>query len=191
MNLPEFMREFSRLEHHFRLNDDDRNDIKKDWFKALSHHHVDVFSNAVDTVMREATDTFWPALGKITAVIRARMSKYEQTRRECPTCNGTTWITALPWISNGHLYEGMQRCPDCGVPPPAYTPPSNRQELTATEYAHYLQGDFPHPEIPIARSQSVVKQALDMIRTVKTMKPLAQDVSIEKALASREPGEEG
>ena len=196
MTINEFNREFSRLERHFRINDDDRPAILKDWFKAVSHYHVEALSHGVDQVIREATDTFWPALGKLTNAIRQRMSKFEQTRRDCPTCHGNTWIETMPWLSNGRLYEGFQRCPDCGVPPPTYTPPANRVELTATMYAQYLQGTYEHLEIPVARTHPVVKQALDAIRQVNSMKPIqraniAQAFNNSATIPSREPGEDG
>lgn len=189
MTINEFNREFGRLETHFRM-DGERKDIIRDWFKALSHYHVDAFSSAIDKVIQEATDTFWPALGKITNAIRARISKYETTRRECHTCGGNTWIAVQPWKSNGILYEGFQRCPDCGVPPPPYTPPQFREELTATEYAQYLSGTFPHPEIHVARTHPVVAQALAALRPMPSMKPIAQAVVVEDVFVS-EPGEEG
>lgn len=190
MTINEFNRELGRLETHFRLNDEDRPGIVRDWFKALAHYHVDALSRACDQVIQEATDTFWPALGRITGAIRSRMSKYEQTRRACPTCNGNTWIEVMPWKSNGLLYEGFQRCPDCGVPPPDYTAPPYRQELTATEYAQYLRGEFPHLPIMVAKTHPVVAEALNTIRSISPMKPIAQSVSVE-GVFTREAGEEG
>ena len=188
MTINEFHREFGRLEKHFRINEDDRSDLTRDWFKALSHYHVDALANAVDHVIQEATDTFWPALGRITSAIRSRMSKYEQSRRECATCGGNTWIPVQPWKSNALLYEGFQRCPDCGVPPPQYNPPPYREELNATEYAQYLRGEFPQPEIHIARTHPLVKQALNILRPAAPMKPIAQDVVIEDVFTAGEEG---
>lgn len=188
MTLNEFHREFGRLEKHFRLDDDNRKTVISDWFKALSHYHVDAFSTAIDDVLMDAIDTFWPALGKITSAIKSRAARYEMLKRECPTCGGTTWIEAQPWKSNGFIYEGFQRCPDCGTPPPNYTMPPYREPLTATEFAQWLGGTFRGPEIPIARSHPVVAQALKAIRPMETMKPIQ---SVDVAQALREPGEDG
>lgn len=189
MTINEFNREFDRLEKHFRVNQDDRAQILKDWFKALSHYHVDAVSTAIDDVIQSATDTFWPALGKITGAIKSKLARYEQTRRACPKCNGNTWVEAMPWKSNGIVYEGFTRCSECGVPPPNYTPPPYREELTATEYAQYLHGTLPQPEIPIARTHPLVAQALRAIRPMGSQKPIAQDVNVAKVFS--EPGEGG
>ena len=189
MNVQEFDAAFARLEHHFRIDPDDRATIFKDWFAQLAHYHIDAVSNAVDEVIRDATDTFWPALGKITNAIKSKLTRYEHVRRECLTCHGNLWIEGMPWKSNGMVYTGYQRCPDCGVPPPNYTPPPYREPLTATEYAQWLAGTLPQPEMPVSRSHPIVKQALDIIRKQASMKPIAQSVNVEKAIS--EPGELG
>ncbi|NDE99636.1 MAG: hypothetical protein EB034_15375 [Verrucomicrobia bacterium] len=188
MTINEFHREFGRLQKHFRINEDDHDEIVRDWFKALSHYHVDVLSNAIDQVIQDATDTFWPALGKITNAIRSRMSKYEQARNECATCHGNTWILSAPFWSNGLLYDANYvRCPDCGVPPPAYNEPPYRTPLTATEYAQYISGQLPQREIYIAKTHPVVAQALKAIRPMASMKPIAQEVSAQDVFEGEEP----
>lgn len=190
MTINEFHREFGRLEKHFRLEEDNRKQVTTDWFKALSHYHVDAFSTAVDEVIEQATDTFWPALGKITTAIRSRMSRHERTRQQCATCHGTMWIDVMPeFDGEGRLYERMARCPDCGVPAPSYTPNrSAMRPLTATEYAQYIAGELPQLRIECVKPSSVVKQALDAIRKTATMKPIQQ---VDMTTAVREPGEEG
>lgn len=193
MNLNEFHREFGRLEKHFRLDDDNRKTVISDWFKNLAHYHVDAFSTAVDDVLTDATDTFWPALGKITGAIKARTARYDVLKRECATCGGTTWIDAQPMKSNGIVYTYFQRCPDCGTPPPSYAP--NRfgsEPLTATEYAYWMQGTLQGPEMYISRTHPLVAQALKIIRPMAAMQPI-QSVDVVKALAPEisEPGEEG
>lgn len=190
MTINEFHREFGRLENHFRM-EGDKKEITREWFKALSHFHVDALSHAVDKVIQEAQDTFWPALGKITSAIRARIMRYEHTRNTCATCHGNTWIQAQPEKVFGMIYARHQRCPDCGVPPPDYNP--NRygcEPLTALEYQQHISGTFQNPEIYISKSNPLAAQALKAIKPIPAAKPIAQDVDVQDVFIS-EPGEQG
>lgn len=48
------------------------------------------------------------------------------------------------------IYEGVCiRCPDCGIPAPVYTPPSNRHGLSASEYAEWKRGDHVKQYMPV------------------------------------------
>lgn len=139
MNAADFDAQFSRLTAHFHLPADaSRETLAMDWFRALEHHHIDALDAAITELTRTATDRYWPALGKITELIRARQGRYDRAHGKCDTCHGATWIPAQAWKSNGMIYDGLQRCPDCGIPAPQDINRRGARELTATEaQAHY------------------------------------------------------
>lgn len=186
MTINEFNVEFARLEAHFRINQDDRAIILKDWFRALSTFPIDALSAAVDEVIQHATDTFWPALGIVVERIRARVAtRSSNARVKCATCNDSSWIEAWPWWSNGHVYSGFQRCPDCGVPEPSYANHQYRTPLTANEYALWKSGQLQQPEVPVQRGHQSVKRSSDTWERFQA--PAFETLKIR----SREPGEEG
>jgi hypothetical protein len=49
----------------------------------------------------------------------------------------------------GHVYEFMSRCPDCGVPPPqGGTSTFGLTALSKAEYHQLKAGDWVHPAMP-------------------------------------------
>lgn len=186
MTSSEFDAHFARLENHFKMSADMNRDLEyEEWARSIRHFHVDAFDDAVTKVIREAEDIFWPPMNAVIEAIRSRIVTREHVSHKCPTCNGATWIEGLPWKSNGHVYTGYARCPDCGVPPPNYKPHEFRDELTATEYAQYLQGELHSPPIPIAR---VGGRAPKTTHTWEKFKAPSFE-SLKKQ--TRDPGEEG
>ena len=164
MNAAEFDRQFSRLTDHFHLpTDRSRETIAVDWFAAVQHYHVDALERGVTDLIRTHEETFWPPLSKLLGAIRAKLAGYDKTRDECPTCNGATWIETAPWKSNGRIYTGFQRCPDCGVPAPNYKPEGQRHELTASEYQAWRDGTFQEPAMPLSKANHAALEALQHI----------------------------
>jgi len=147
----EFDTQFNRLTNHFHLpNDADRDQVALDWLKAVEHYHVDALERGVTDLIRNATDRFWPPLGKLLEAIRGRMAGMEKTPGKCATCHGSTWIEAWPMKSrDGRVYEFMSRCPDCGVPAPTM---NNRHDhlmpLSQAEYQQFKAGEWNHPPMP-------------------------------------------
>lgn len=164
MNSSEFDEQFNRLTDHFHLpGDSSRDTIAVDWFRAVQHYHVDALDRGVTELIRHAKDRFWPALGKLTDAIKSRMAGVDRTRGQCLTCHGTTWIEAQPWKSNGRIYTGFQRCPDCGVPAPEYRGVGQRDELTVTECQQWRDGTFQAPAMHLAAANSLAADALRFI----------------------------
>lgn len=146
MTPAEFSRQWKRLKAAFRLAADlDPKEAEREWFRALEHYHIDAVDIGVTKIIREAEDTFWPALGVLVQAIRDRIASIGKVKAPCATCYGSTWIDALPfWANGGLLYENvLQRCPDCGVPKPLVDE-SGRTPLTAVEYAQWRRGELPH-----------------------------------------------
>lgn len=161
MNLAEFDKEFSRLTDHFHMpSDSSRDTIAVDWFTALQHYHIDAMERGVTELIRTAPDRFWPPLSRLLGAIKSKLAGYDKTRDKCATCHGSTWIEAAPWKSNGWVYTGFQRCPDCGVPAPPYKPYGQREELTAAEYQAWKAGTFEEPPMPVSKSNSAALEAL-------------------------------
>lgn len=150
MTLPEFDTQFSRLAGHFHMpTDASRETLAVDWFKAVQHYHVDALDYAITELIRTSEERFWPALGKVLKLIQTRFDKYARTNGKCATCHGSTWIESAPFKSNGMIYENVVvRCPDCGIPAPQYSAPSNREPLTSREYAEWKIGDAPRQYMP-------------------------------------------
>lgn len=160
MNPAEFDDQFNRLTAHFHLPpDESRETLALDWLKALEHHHIDAFEHAVTELTKTATDRYWPALGKINEIIAGRRSRYDRTPGKCATCHGSTWIEAQPWKSNGIIYDGNQRCPDCGIPAPQSHDHKRVHGLTPSEFHDHHAGrsrqnlmppglEAKHPEKP-------------------------------------------
>lgn len=163
MNAADFDDQFNRLTAHFHMAADaNRATVSMDWYQAVQHYHVDALERGVTDVIRNATDRFWPPLGKLLEAIRGRMAGVEKTRNTCATCHGSTWIESRPWKSNHRIYEGFQRCPDCGVPAPVHHVGDHREELTATEYAQWMRREFVEPEMYVARSKHVIGKSHGM-----------------------------
>jgi hypothetical protein len=149
MSAAEFDTQFGRLAAHFHLPaDGTRDTLALDWLKALQHYHVDALDHAIDELIRTSEDRYWPALGKVIVLIKSRIDRYDRQHGKCGTCHGSTWIEAQPWKSNGIVYEGMQRCPDCGVPAPKMDEHKVSQTISRVEYAEYKAGRYGRELMP-------------------------------------------
>ena len=151
MNAAQFDEQFNRLKSHFHLGGDlDKGALGVEWFQAVEHYHIDALDHAVTMLIRGATDRFWPALGKLLEIIRGRIAGMDKTHDHCATCHGSTWVEAWPMRSReGHVYEFMSRCPDCGVPAPqGGTSTFGLTALSKSEYHLYKSGDWVHPPMP-------------------------------------------
>ncbi|MEY4387198.1 MAG: hypothetical protein RLY20_2481 [Verrucomicrobiota bacterium] len=140
MNAADFDAQFDRLTGHFHLPaESKRETVALDWFKAVEHYEIAALDRAVTELIRASQDRFWPALGKVLGLLQSKVDRYDRGGK-CATCHGSSWIESAPFKSNGMIYEGVcLRCPDCGVPPPAYNTPNNRSSLTAAEYREWSQ----------------------------------------------------
>jgi hypothetical protein len=150
MTPAEFDVQFNRLTAHFHLPADaSRETLVLDWLKAVEHFHVEALERAVTELIRTEQDRFWPALGKLLALIHSRMGRYDRTHGRCQTCHGATWLEAWPVVWDGRLYEMFARCPDCGVPAPEMKKPHpGARAATKEEYANWRSGEFARDTMP-------------------------------------------
>lgn len=111
-----------------------------EWTKVLGHFEAAQLIAGVDWVIQHRTDRWWPTVGEVLSAVRAAVGPKPETSHRCRACEGTGWVEAVPFTTMGHLYEGMRRCPDCGIPEPSYaTPRGSRVPMTATEHREWLQ----------------------------------------------------
>lgn len=167
MTQREFDRQFTRLCDHFHLADESKKTIAVDWFDALRHYHMDAVDAGITRVIGDATDTFWPALGKLKQAIQSRIAGMAKVKADCATCQGSSWVEAMPWKAHGRVYTGFQRCPDCGVPEPIFTPESLRTPLTAAEYQAWRNRELPEPAVPLQPSNRSALEALRALRSTR------------------------
>lgn len=122
----------------YRLPDDVPG-MLAEWHDALGRYDLERVAAAVTRMIRTRTSSFWPTLADVLEAVRAEGAG-EAPARGCQTCQGTTWIEAPPYRANGGLvYEGVRRCPDCGVPPPRQDGPSRQTPLGASEYRTWAE----------------------------------------------------
>lgn len=149
MTNAEFDRQFVRLSIHFHLPQDERDTIQADWFAAMKHFHVEAFDHAVTELVRTATERYWPALGRVMEIIKARIGRYDRTPGECLTCGGSGWVEASAFKSNGLIYSNaLMRCQHCGIPAPAAETHSRRSVLTDIEAHEHAQGRYGRDQMP-------------------------------------------
>lgn len=141
--------EFDRFKAQgFRLSADAvEAEVFAEFFRALSHYAVEAVHEAVSETIHAAKDQWWPAVGVISEKIRARLAGLPRTRAECETCKGSTWVQVAPMKALGCVYEGVVRCPDCGVPAPTL-PERHLEPLSAVEYQQWMSGEHPQQTAP-------------------------------------------
>ena len=170
----DFDTQFNRLTAHFHLPvDANRETLALDWLRSLEHYHVDALEHAVTVLIRTEQDRYWPALGKVLALVQARIDRYDKAPGKCGTCAGSTWIESWPMKTHdGRVYEYLQRCPDCGVPAPEVKPKPHMTPLTKEEYARFKAGQWEHPPMPPgleakprpAGEQTEMREAMERLR---------------------------
>jgi hypothetical protein len=88
-----------------------------EWVRALQSYATADMDAGITLLIRQQVTNFWPAIGELRTAIAAATAGREKPK--CATCHGSTWVDAPPYRANGgRLYQGVTRCPDCGVPPP-------------------------------------------------------------------------
>jgi len=149
MTLPEFTTQFERILRQFRpAADADTSALMSEWFDAFRHLHVDAFEVATTRLIREATDTYWPAIGTMREIVQSRMDRYERHSGKCDTCHGSTWVDGWPVWSNGRVYRTTSRCPSCGVPVPQIPEQKHLRNLSAAEVKAWEAGQMAEAPLP-------------------------------------------
>ena len=112
--------------------------MAQEWLRALEHLDLERLTRGVDNLMAKKTDRWWPTLAELLAEVTALKTPEPVVSRKCPTCDGSTWVEAVPFRGYGlgeTVYEGVRRCPDCGMPPPETSHLSRSQRpLSAAEH---------------------------------------------------------
>lgn len=115
-----------------------------EWFAALERYDAGRVEAAVTRLIRTRASSFWPTLADVLEAVRVEGAGRDAEPRGCPTCHGTAWIEAPPYRANGGLvYQGVRRCPDCGVPAPRQDGPSRQTPLSAVELREWAQSRRP------------------------------------------------
>jgi hypothetical protein len=159
---------FERLERAgFRVPDPERvPDLYREWFNALQHYAAADVEAGIDRIIRDKRETFWPTIGAVREAIHAATAGRETTPH-CATCGGSTWVEARPYRANGgYIYQGVTRCPDCGVPPPTQHGPSRQTPLSDPELREWRAAQRP---VPAITSMAEVGERLRQLRYAKTM----------------------
>lgn len=146
----EFDGQFSRLAAHFHLpSDETRETLAVDWLRSLQHYHVDALEHAVTELTRTSEDRYWPALGKVIGLIKARIGRYDRPAGKCGTCFGSTWVEAPAFQGNGLIYANvLSRCPDCGIPAPKVESHGRREPVSDLQLHEYHAGRFGRQQMP-------------------------------------------
>jgi hypothetical protein len=143
MTLPEFTTQFERILRQFRpAADADTSALMSEWFDAFRHLHVDAFEVATTRLIREATDTYWPAIGTMREIVQSRMDRYERTSGKCGTCHGSTCVEAWPVWCHGMVYRTTTRCTACGVPVPQMPEQKHTRPLKPAEVKQWESGGY-------------------------------------------------
>lgn len=148
MTLDDWTAQWHRLDHFHIRGDADRDSLSAEWFRQLQHHHVDAVDAGITQLIGKAEDTFLPGLGLLKSFIQARIDRYDRAPGKCATCHGSTWIEVAPWKSYGIVYEGVRRCPDCGVPAPQGDDRAVMEPLSALELHEYQAGRYNRDLMP-------------------------------------------
>ena len=101
-------------------------------------------SMGVTRLLDTKPDRFWPSIGELRGVIAGIQASRDGGKPRCQRCGGSTWVEARPYTANGgHVYQGVVRCPDCGVPPPVLHGASHQTPLSDRDYANWRAAQPP------------------------------------------------
>lgn len=150
MTFQEWQPQWARLAHFHVSGDVDRNALEAEWFAQLKHWHVDAVDAGITQLIGSAKDNFLPGLGLLKDYIRQRLDRYERTSGKCPRCNGSGWVEAPHFKSNGLVYANVvTRCGECGIPAPQVESHSRRERLTDLEQHEYQAGRYGREQMPV------------------------------------------
>lgn len=112
------------------------------WFEMLREYELDDVRDGITALLRTKTDRAWPTPGQIRGVIAGQTAGRES--QKCKTCQGSGWVEARPYRANaGYIYEGVTRCPGCGLPMPKDAPGAYQTPLTDREFAEWQKAQRP------------------------------------------------
>lgn len=160
------MAQMERLIHAGYRAPEELAGVFEEWRGALMGRESEALEAGVTRLIRTRTSSFWPTVADVLESMRAVSAGSTSEPRGCTTCHGTTWIDAPPYRANGgHLYEGVMRCPACGVPAPRLDGPNRQTPLTASEYREWAQAQRPVEEL----TQAEFRARLAVLGRAKVM----------------------
>jgi hypothetical protein len=110
-----------------------------EWFLAFGRSSVDDVAEGITKLIASKSDRFFPSIGELRGCIASVQSGRDRGDK-CRTCHGSTWIDAPPFRANGgHMYQGVSRCRDCGVPPPTMYGDSHQTPISSSELREWAQ----------------------------------------------------
>lgn len=136
MSETEAMDQFDRLLAAGYLPPGDPEDkpgaVFREWFAAFRTYDAADVSEAITRLKTTKTDRFWPMPAELRAFL-PRASSPSAAR--CATCGDNRWVEGGPYKANGgHVYEGVRRCPDCGIPAPRVEGRGRQTPLSGVEF---------------------------------------------------------
>jgi hypothetical protein len=112
------------------------------WFDMVRGYELDDVRDGITALMRTKTDRNWPTPGQLRGAIAGITAGRES--QKCRTCHGSGWVTARPYRANaGYIYEGVERCPGCGLPMPKDVTGQHQTPLTDREFADWQKAQRP------------------------------------------------
>lgn len=119
----------------------------REWALAFQASDVEDVREGITRLLAAKVDRFMPSPGELRGAIASVQSGREPVG--CRRCGGSRWVEARPYKANGTLvYEGVRRCPACGVPAPTLAGESHQTPLTDREEAAWRAAR--RPAVPVA-----------------------------------------
>lgn len=113
-----------------------------EWYEALRRYDVHDVEAVITDLIRGKSDRAWPTIGTLRGLLAAQTNGREQDT--CARCHGSRWVEARPYRANGnYLYEGVVRCPECGVPPPKLEGGHRQTPISDAEYRAWWEARRP------------------------------------------------
>jgi hypothetical protein len=114
-----------------------------EWYDGLKGYARDDVQDGISRLLQTRTERYWPTVGELRGCI-ASVTAGREKRGKCDTCLDTGWVEARPYRANaGHVYQGVTRCPGCGLPVPKDAPGAYQTPLTDRECAEWQKSQRP------------------------------------------------
>jgi hypothetical protein len=114
-----------------------------EWFNGLQSYAREDVHDGITRLLGAKTDRFWPTLGELRGCI-AGVTAGRERRGKCDTCRDSGWVDARPYRANGGLvYQGVMRCPGCGLQMPRDVSGQHQTPLTEREFADWQKAQKP------------------------------------------------
>jgi len=150
----------------------DQATVFQEWATAFASVDREDVAAGISKLVAGRVDRFWPTVGELRGAIASVQAGREPL--DCRRCRGSRWVAARPYRANGSLlYEGVVRCPDCGVPAPTRVGDAHQTPLSDREYAEWR--DARRPAAPVtSRDEFLARVAALQARFVSRRMPAVE-----------------